>query len=125
MKLPKNSSVCYLYCISTSKTGKKYLGMTNNPYQRWEAHKKLAREGDTRPLYKAMRNYGIKTFNFAILCNGPRWFISHAESALILYWKTRHPGGYNLTDGGENTYLGRPKPKKATKPRRRRTRKKT
>jgi predicted GIY-YIG superfamily endonuclease len=87
--------------IGSKKTKKKYIGITNNPCARWGSHKELARSGDDKPLYKAMKTYGIKSFNFAILCTGPRWALSNLERALITYWKTQHPDGFNLAPGGE------------------------
>jgi predicted GIY-YIG superfamily endonuclease len=96
-----DTTLCYLYLLTTSKTKKKYIGITNNPNGRLEGHKKCARDGDKRPLYKAMRNYGVKSFNMSILCSGPRWALSNIEAAMIRYWKTKAPAGYNLAPGGE------------------------
>jgi predicted GIY-YIG superfamily endonuclease len=98
-----DSSVAYLYLITSFRTKKKYIGITNNPYARWEAHKQAARDGEDKPLYRAMKAYGVNSFNFAVLATGPRWAIANMEAALIRYWKTKHPKGYNLADGGENT----------------------
>jgi len=98
---PRDSSICYLYLLTSAKTKKKYIGMTNNPLSRFESHKKCARDGDKRPLYRAFRNYGVKSFNLAVLCSGPRWVMSNVEAAMIRYWNTKHPKGYNLAPGGE------------------------
>lgn len=97
-----DSTVAYLYLITSSKTKKKYIGITNNPSARWESHKQLSKD-DPKPLYKAMRTYGIDTFNFAVLCSGPRWVISNIEIAMIRYWKTKHPKGFNIAAGGDNS----------------------
>lgn len=96
-----DTTTCYLYVITSSKNKKKYIGITNNPTARWESHKDCAKAGDDKPLYRAIRSYGVNSFNFSVLCSGPRWAISNIEAAMIKYWKTRHPKGYNLAPGGE------------------------
>lgn len=96
-----DTSHCYLYMITSSKNKKKYIGITNNPAARWESHKELAKAGDDKPLYKAMKSYGIGCFNFSVLCSGPRWVMSNVEAAMIKYWKTKYPKGFNLAPGGE------------------------
>lgn len=98
-----DASLCYLYLITSNKNKKKYIGITGYPTARWESHKQLAKDGDKKPLYRAMKTYGVNSFSFAILATGPRWAMSNLEVALIKYWKTKHPKGYNLADGGEYT----------------------
>lgn len=96
-----DTSLCYLYVLSNKRCKKKYIGITSIPHLRWEEHKEAAREGKDTPLYRAIRNYGVKSFTMHLMAQGPRWAMEHLEVAMIRHWKTQEPNGYNVHPGGK------------------------
>jgi group I intron endonuclease len=60
-----------IYCYTNLINGKKYVGQTINPRQRYNAHKSTAfNEKDPEynsPLHRAFRKYGYENFKYEIL----------------------------------------------------------
>ena len=99
----------YIYKITNIVNNKVYIGKTNNTVaQRFKQHISEAfqpRSWD-RPLYRAMRKYGVENFNIECIeeTNNPeereKYYIQYFHS----YVKDEQCNGYNATTGGD----GRP-----------------
>lgn len=89
----------YIYIIENLINGKSYIGQTANPDLRWKKHKKAGL--DCPYLHRAIRKYGHKSFDFALIQS-----CATAEEINIqeAYWidmlGTMSPIGYNLKKGG-------------------------
>lgn len=96
----KPSNVIYL--ITNLVNGKRYVGQTVSIQSRWKAHQKESRNGNQRPLYRAMRKYGLVNFVIEELGQYPDTkSLNEAESYWIRYYQSETPLGYNLTSGGD------------------------
>lgn len=97
-----------IYCITNLINNKMYIGQTSRTWQeRWKDHLESARDlNNQRPLYRAMRKYGIENFSFSIIENCPNDKLNEREQYWInekQTWIAEHPNsGYNLTCGGNN-----------------------
>ena len=93
-----------IYRITNLINGKEYIGQTANKYssKRWDAHKHEAAKGNPKPLYRAMKKYGVENFVFKVmLTNIP---VDQLDFYEILWIKKKNslvPKGYNLTKGGD------------------------
>ena len=88
----------YLYMLKNSKTGKIYIGQTNNFDRRIAQHKRA--RGDT-PLYRDIRKLGWKSFSVKMLRVAfSKKEINNLEKQEIEKRKTIHPSGYNMKKGG-------------------------
>lgn len=62
---------CGIYKIENLVNGKTYVGQSIDIHKRWREHKSVAFgnrvEKNVYPIYKALRKYGIDSFNFEIL----------------------------------------------------------
>lgn len=99
--------MAYIYKITNQLNQKLYIGKTEdpNPENRWKQHKKdyLRNFYEKRPLYSAMKKYGIDNFKFEILEE-----TNEAEQREIYYIKKyntyvgfENSNGYNATLGGD------------------------
>lgn len=97
-----------IYCITNLINNKKYIGQSCRILEeRWKDHLESASNLDNhRPLYLAMRKYGIENFSTSIieecsndeLNNKEQYWIAKEQT-----WIAIHPDkGYNLTCGGNN-----------------------
>jgi group I intron endonuclease len=92
-----------VYKISSTKTPRVYVGITTGAIEkRWREHKCAANTGSARPLYRAMRLYGVDTFSIQVIDEAVTqeelrekeiWHISQLKSHV-------DQSGYNLTDHG-------------------------
>ena len=94
----------FIYKITNIITNKCYIGETkkNNPYLRWNEHKRKITQGIGCPaLQAAVKKYGIDNFKFEILiiCFDEDRFKYEIE--YIKKYNSISPNGYNLTKGGE------------------------
>lgn len=105
-----SKKICGIYKITNMVNGKVYIGQSIDIKRRWTQHKKIGhnlsehkyeRDYD-KVLYRAMRKYGVDSFEFSIieecsedeLYQREQYWIEKYQS-LSIYGK-----GYNLTDGG-------------------------
>lgn len=95
------------YVITNTVNDKKYVGITSGPLaKRWREHKSAANTGVNRPLYKAMRKYGIEAFIIEKIAEAENENeLKQLEIDFIEALETYLPKGkgYNLTSGGEGT----------------------
>lgn len=100
----------YIYTITNQINGKVYVGKTqlSFPEERWKQHLNEYKKdrNSNRPLYKAMRKYGIENFSFRIieqnitgqeLCDKQKYYIKQYKS----YVGFEDCNGYNATLGGD------------------------
>tara|TARA_Y100000310_G_C20448552_1_gene699600 strand:- start:94 stop:735 length:642 start_codon:yes stop_codon:yes gene_type:complete len=90
-----------IYLLKNTITDLKYIGVCQDFSQRMRDHSKA--KGDCRKLHFAIKKYGWENFTQEILFESwDKDYIWHEiEPFLIRNLKTKHPYGYNLTDGGE------------------------
>jgi len=94
----------FIYKITNQISKKCYIGETkkNNPYIRWNEHKRKIEQGIGCPaLQCAVKKYGIDNFTFEILiiCFDDERYKFEIE--YIKKYNSIAPNGYNLTKGGE------------------------
>lgn len=92
-----------VYQIKNKINKKSYIGCAVGSLEkRMREHLCSARKGNLRPVYCAIRKYGIQSFSIRV--------IDSAESQKVLFEKERYwiskcgslaPNGYNLTLGGD------------------------
>lgn len=91
----------YIVYKYTSPSGKHYIGKTYNEQMRKYHHKREASKGNTRPLYRAMRKYGIENFTYEVIVkNVPSYMINAFEKYWINFYNAVE-NGYNCTIGGD------------------------
>ena len=97
----------YIYKITNDINNKVYIGKTMDTIQhRWQehCHDYLKRDEEKRPLYRAMKKYGIEHFHICQVEEVIDWEeLSKQEIYWIAYYDSYH-NGYNATIGGD----GRP-----------------
>ena len=94
-----------IYCITSTVTGKHYVGKTTQKYpaKRWTSHKHRARKGEQTHFYNAIRKYGEESWTFKVLVhNVPEQLLSTLEVEFIRTYNSLQDG-YNSTVGGEGT----------------------
>ena len=93
--------MAYIYEITNDINNKKYIGKTEGTIEkRFQEHCQDAfrRRCEKRPLYAAMRKYGIEHFHVALLEE------TASPEAREIYWiekKQTYHFGYNATLGGD------------------------
>ncbi len=97
-----------IYCISTSCSEKKYVGLTiTETSVRFSQHisrfKAQAREENhLSPLYQAFQDFGVETFSIAPIEEGiPIRELATREKYWIDRLNTVHPHGFNRLTGGQ------------------------
>lgn len=101
------SKINYIYTITNTKNGKKYVGQTNNPHRRWKEHKTSSRKNGSKTLIaKKMRQYGVQNFVFEIvetIKDESAAFVDEREVHWIDFLRAHASTGegYNLTSGGQ------------------------
>lgn len=96
-----------IYKITNKIDGKCYIGQSVNVQARWRKHKVVANQLNGRdcdkPLYRAIRKYGIENFDFKIIEECPKEQLNEREIFWIDYYDSFNlEKGYNLTKGGDN-----------------------
>ena len=95
-----------IYKITNTTNNKSYIGQTARSLaERWSEHKKNAYSLNlNRPLYYAMRKYGIESFIIEVLEEvDNQTLLDEREQYWIRYYDT-YGRGYNATLGGDGSY---------------------
>lgn len=91
-----------IYKIVHKESGKCYVGLSVNIYQRWVAHKSFYKSGQRRSsIYNALKKYGIDAFEFAVVEECHKDILEEREKFWIKELDSVN-NGYNLTWGGES-----------------------
>lgn len=93
----------YIYKIENDINNKVYVGKTlRTPERRFKEHcnDAFTRKCEKRPLYSAMRKYGIEHFHISILEECSEEEINDKEQYWIQQLNSYH-NGYNATYGGD------------------------
>lgn len=103
-----------IYKIMNQINGKAYIGQSICIKDRWTQHKNDAKNKNSqcydRPLYRAIRKYGIENFEFSVLEECPPEELNEKEIYWIKYYDTFNAErGYNLTPGGHQSVKVVPK----------------
>jgi group I intron endonuclease len=88
----------------TSPSGKSYIGITTKTVEkRFAKHVEHAiGKRENGVVYSALRKYGPSSFSKKILVVADNWdYLCDLERKAIVAFGTRHPSGYNMTEGGE------------------------
>jgi len=99
--------MAYIYKITNLINNKSYIGQTSTSIQKrfqghiLDSHKENLKN---RPLYRAMRKYGVENFQIQLVEEVSRELLSEREQYWILYYNT-YRNGYNATLGGEGKPL--------------------
>lgn len=97
--------MAYIYKITNLINGKSYIGKTSRSIeQRWNEHKKEIYNHYNRPLYTAMRKYGIDNFQIEQIEECKEENASNREIYWIKYYNTYGSTGYNATRGGDSKF---------------------
>jgi len=87
----------YVYKITNIINGKCYIGISKNPYARFNTHIK----NNKYPINKAIKKYGKENFTLDILCSCSDYnSVGDQERFYISYYNTMLPFGYNVSLGG-------------------------
>lgn len=90
-----------LYKITNVINGKVYIGKTYQSIEeRWKEHQKDSQRFSTRPLYKAMRKYGVENFSIESLGQYNEGQLEEKEIEVIEKYNS-FISGYNATLGGD------------------------
>lgn len=89
--------LCGIYSIQNKINNKRYIGQSNNIYERWNRHKALY---DNCAIHRALQKYGIENFDFSILELCSENELDDKEIYWINYYNS-YKDGYNETSGGK------------------------
>ena len=94
---------CGIYKITNVITKKVYIGQSIDIYRRWWEHKARYNNSDNncydKPLYRAMRKYGLKNFQLEILEECTPEELNSKEIGYIQSYNSITPNGYNVAFG--------------------------
>lgn len=99
-----------IYKITNNKNGKAYIGFDSNWPSRKSVHicEAITRKNKKYPLYRAIRKYGVESFEWKILYQGDDrdHTLNVMENKFILEHNTHFQDGhgYNMTLGGEGAF---------------------
>lgn len=93
----------FVYLLTNTVNGKRYVGKACLPTKRWTQHKVDAKRGSDTPLCRSLRKHGAAAFRFEVVqeCaseaesyDAEREWITKLDSTIL-------GNGYNQTGGGE------------------------
>lgn len=98
-----------IYCFTNLTNDKKYIGKTIQNFDHYvKKHLNSAinnNDNNKKPLYRAIRKYGIENFTCIILWKGNERYLNFKEKYFIKYYNTalleKNSWGYNLSLGGD------------------------
>ena len=84
-----NNTRYYIYCISSNKSERLYIGSSNNPMKRFKEHVRKLHAGKHHS-YKLQEHFNLTkpTLTLKILCECKREDIEWIELALIIAFNT-------------------------------------
>ena len=96
-----------VYLITNKLNNKQYIGVTNNSLEeRWKSHLY-----DKKVISKAIRKYGKEHFSIEAIHECDTMDEAYdIEPKFIVEYKTKYPNGYNISDGGKGSQIGKRKP---------------
>lgn len=102
-KKRQNRSTGFVYCITCSVTGKKYIGITSGSVSsRFDQHVTEASTNSSRPLARAIAELGVQAFTVKVLrSNVPIDSLGDLEKQYIASLNTLYPFGLNANRGGQ------------------------
>lgn len=110
---PEHVKKCYgyIYVVTNTKNGKKYVGQTMRPIEeRWEQHvlfAKLKSESNKNSLATAIIEFGRDAFSIEQIATSMTYAeLNELERHWIKQLKTFAPNGYNLNRGGSGIITG-------------------
>lgn len=90
-----------VYVIQNLINNKKYVGQTKNFVKRKAGHLYDVKRGCEKPLYRAIRKYGVENFSFEIIEECLDEIINEREQHWVAHFDSFNPEkGYNLTPSG-------------------------
>lgn len=98
-----------IYCYTNNINGKKYVGQTINPEQRYNAHKSNCQNPQNKEydslIHRAFRKYGFDNFKYEILVKDidDINILNELEIYYIKKFNCQVPNGYNIESGGKNS----------------------
>ena len=102
-----------IYLIKNKANGKCYVGQTTQKLKtRIAKHVNAANNGSTQLIHKAMRKYGIDSFDITILENCDNKDLDRLENKMIKTYRGMVPSGYNLKGGGHSSRYSKESRKK-------------
>ena len=99
--------MAYIYIITNDINEKVYIGKTNLTIEkRFQEHYQdsIKRKNENRPLYSAIRKYGIEHFHIKEIETCPTEKASEREQFWIKFYNS-YENGYNATKGGDGKQL--------------------
>lgn len=95
----------YIYKITNTINNKSYIGQTTRiPDERFKAYKYI-RCNDQPKIYRALKKYGVESFNYSVITTAPdKTILDLQEDEFILLYDAIN-NGYNCKTGGSR---GRP-----------------
>lgn len=100
----KESSGFRIYLVTCGASDKRYVGITSRSLaDRWSGHVSGSRRKAYRSLlHAAIRQFGVDAFSISEIGSASTWDeLCEMERDAIAAHGTFHPGGYNLTLGGD------------------------
>ncbi len=102
-KKSQSRSTGFVYCITCTLTGQKYIGITSGTVaSRFDEHVKEASRNSSRPLARTIAKFGVQTFTVKVLrSNVPIDSLGDLEKQYIASLNTLYPSGLNGNRGGQ------------------------
>jgi group I intron endonuclease len=96
-----------VYLITNKVNGKQYVGQTTKTLgERWSGHKFESRRRKRYPLHRAIAKHGQRKFTVQTLRTcASKEELNLVEMLYIALFDTMSPAGYNLTPGGDSSYI--------------------
>lgn len=83
-----------------------YVGETNNFKRRVSEHKCKAYARGGRSISQAIQANGKSNYKFTVFAKGPEMLMKELEAALIKFYDTAGPNGYNVMTTPHNGWQG-------------------